>query len=157
MAGHRTRTTLAACAALSLAALAGAATAPPGNAAAGGRTVAVARKAQLPVLVDCFDKARVRPADFVLACGDGNSRLVSLHWSQWNARKAVGRGVNVVNDCKPYCAAGAFRSYPVRVRLDRAASWTKHPGVPHYTRLTLVYPGGRPAGYPPVVTYQLWN
>ncbi|MEU5046023.1 hypothetical protein AB0G40_34550, partial [Streptomyces griseorubiginosus] len=35
----------------------------------------------LPVLVDCLWHPRVRPTNFMLACGDGNSRLASLHWT----------------------------------------------------------------------------
>ncbi|MEU5540653.1 hypothetical protein, partial [Streptomyces sp. NPDC020362] len=94
-----------------------------------------------PVLVDCFSNRNVRPTDFILACGDGNSRLVELHWTQWSPDAATAVGVNAVNDCKPYCAAGTFRLYPVTVRLDRPQSWKKHPDVQHFTRMSLTYGG----------------
>ncbi|MER6981673.1 hypothetical protein [Streptomyces carpinensis] len=110
-----------------------------------------------PVLVDCFWKPQARPDAFILACGDANSRLASLHWSAWNARSAVARGVNFVNDCKPYCAAGTFHSYPVIVRLDRPEPWKKNPQMKHFTRMSLVFTGARPDGAPRVVTYPLWN
>ncbi|MDQ0994575.1 hypothetical protein [Streptomyces sp. V3I7] len=110
-----------------------------------------------PVLVDCFWRSNVRPNDFVLACGDGNSRLAGLHWSQWGPAGATAQGVNVVNDCKPYCAAGTFRSYPVTVRLDRPDTWKKDPGLTHFTRMSLTYSGGAPEGYSQVMTYPLWN
>ena len=116
-----------------------------------------ARPVPPPVIVDCFWHPDVRPADFMIACGDGNSRLASLHWSRWDASSARATGVNVVNDCKPYCAAGTFHSYPVVVRLDRAQPWKKHPQVQHYTRMSLVYTNGRPSGYARVTTYPLWN
>ncbi|MEV6123345.1 MULTISPECIES: hypothetical protein [unclassified Streptomyces] len=110
-----------------------------------------------PVLVDCASRPEVGPASFILACGDGNSRLASMSWVRWDARAAAGRGVNVVNDCVPYCAAGTFHSYPVRVRLDQPRPWEKDPGQEHYTRITLVYTDGAPDGAPRVVTLPLWS
>lgn len=143
------------CAAVSLAAVMGTADAAP---VASPRSAhAVAQQPQQPVLVDCFWHPNVRPEDFVLACGDGNSRLTSLQWSRWGPNSAVASGVNVVNDCKPYCAAGTFRSYPVTVRLDRPQAWKKDPQLSHYTRLRLVYNDSRPDGYAQTVAYPMWN
>ncbi|MEV6483893.1 hypothetical protein [Streptomyces sp. NPDC051576] len=110
-----------------------------------------------PVLVDCLWHPEVRPADFVLACGDGNSRLTSLHWTNWSADSATATGFNVVNDCKPYCAAGKFHSYPVVVRLDTPQPWKKHPQLRHYSEISLTYTAGRPDEFAHVVTYPLWN
>lgn len=115
------------------------------------------QQARVPVLVDCLFHPEVRPTDFILACGDGNSRLAALHWSTWGAGSATAEGVNIVNDCKPYCAAGRFHSYPVVVRLDRAQPWKKRPHLQHYSRMILEYPAGRPDAFPPSVTYPLWN
>ncbi|MEV2212315.1 hypothetical protein AB0H86_12810 [Streptomyces sp. NPDC050997] len=142
-------------AALALAAVMGTASAAPEKAPPPAR--GTAQRATATVLVDCFRKAHVRPADFLLACGDGNSRLTSLRWSRWNAHTAVAKGRNLVNDCDPYCAAGTFRSYPVVVRLDRAERWTRHPDLRHYARMTLTYPEGRPERLAPVVRYPLWS
>jgi hypothetical protein len=138
-------------AALALAAVMGTASAAPEKASPG-----VAQRAAT-VLVDCLWKAHVRPARFLLACGDGNSRLTSLRWSRWDAHSAVARGRDLVNDCDPYCAAGTFHSYPVLVRLDHAERWARHPGVRHYARMTLTYPEGRPERMAPVVRYPLWS
>ena len=110
-----------------------------------------------PVLVDCLWNRDVRPADFILACGDGNSRLLRLHWSQWGPEAATAVGVNAVNDCKPYCAAGTFRLYRVTVRLDHPQPWKKHPDVQRYNRITLTYAGARPDGFKQVMTYPLWD
>ncbi|MFH8731293.1 hypothetical protein [Streptomyces sp. NPDC017964] len=109
------------------------------------------------VLVDCTWKPQVRPTDFMLACGDGNSLLTSLKWSHWGPSTAVATGTSLVNDCKPYCAAGKFRSYRVTVRLDRPQSWTKHQDRRHYSRITLTYPQGHPDAFHRVVTTPLWN
>jgi hypothetical protein len=117
----------------------------------------VTQRTGTPVAVDCGAQGQVRPTDFVLACGDGNSRLASLHWSGWNGSTATGQGVNVVNDCKPYCAAGTLRSYDVSVRLDQPQTWKAHPQQRHYSQITLTYGDHRPEGYPRVVTYTLWS
>jgi hypothetical protein len=157
---HLTRIAVTLCCAASLAAAAGAPSAARPAAPAAAPSAAApsaAAQARLPVLMDCLGHAQVRPASFVLACGDGNSRLGSLHWSQWGAASARAEGVNAVNDCKPYCAAGRFHSYRVEVRLDRPAPWKNHPQLSHYGRITLVYEDGRPQGFPRTVTYPLWN
>lgn len=110
-----------------------------------------------PVLVDCLWNRTVRPDDFILACGDGNSRLTGLHWIKWSPEGATAVGMNMVNDCKPYCAAGSFHAYPVTVRLDDPEPWKKHPEVQRYSRISLTYQEGRPEGFKPVMTYPLWD
>jgi hypothetical protein len=117
----------------------------------------VSRPVKRPVLVDCFWHARVKPTNFILACGDGNSRLASMRWSFWGTHSAMGRGVNWVNDCKPYCAAGKFHAYRVIVRLDHSETWKRHPRLEQFTRMRLFYPDGRPQGYKPVMTLSLWG
>lgn len=109
------------------------------------------------VAVDCFSNSQVRPGDFLIACGDGNNRLITLRWTQWGPMSAVGSGLDAVNDCQPYCAAGKFHTYPVEVRLDRPQSWQKHPDLQHFTRLQLVYTDSTPAQTHRVVTYKLWD
>ncbi|MFH9553073.1 hypothetical protein [Streptomyces sp. NPDC017435] len=152
---HMTRTAVMLCAALGLTATVGSASAVPATSAAA--SAPTARQVTRPVLVDCFWHAQVRPKNFVLACGDGNSRLVSLHWDSWGRSSARATGVNVVNDCDPYCAAGHFHPYAVVVKLDRPQSWKKHPQVQHYSRIRLTYLGDRPEQFARVVTYPLWN
>ncbi|MFF2996069.1 hypothetical protein ACFVTC_16055 [Streptomyces sp. NPDC057950] len=155
------RAALTFCAAVSLATVMGAADAAPVASPRSAHTLAQeSMQPQVPtqpVLVDCFWHPQVEPGNFVLACGDGNSRLTSLRWSSWDANSAVATGVNAVNDCKPYCAAGTFREYPVTVRLDRPQAWKKNPQISQYTRLRLSYTDSKPAGYGQTVSYPLWN
>ncbi|MGW5638094.1 hypothetical protein [Streptomyces sp. NPDC003832] len=153
----RSRALTSAAALCAVAALATVAGAPSATAQGAPPTRAVQAPGDTPVLVDCLSHAKVRPAEFLLACGDGNSRLVSLQWSRWGEWTARAKGVNWVNDCKPYCAAGRFHDYPVTVRLDRPEPWKGHPGVAHYSRITLTYTEARPAGYPATVSYPLWS
>ncbi|MFD0331314.1 hypothetical protein ACFQZC_32175 [Streptacidiphilus monticola] len=66
-----------------------------GTAQAGGRVLA-GEAAQASgarrVVLDCAHKPRVRPASYVLACGDGNNYLASMKWSTWAASEARGAG-----------------------------------------------------------------
>ncbi|MGW7573416.1 hypothetical protein [Streptomyces sp. NPDC054765] len=148
MRAHRAKAALMVCAGAALVAAA----AP---AAASGAFEPPARHGV--AAIDCSGHPQVRPGDFLIACGDGNNGLTSLRWAQWQPQSATAEGSNVVNDCRPYCAAGHFHRYRVTVRLDHPQIRPGHPGQQHYTRLTLSYPADRPAGTPRVVTSQLWN
>jgi hypothetical protein len=150
MRAHKARATLLVCAGAALAATtaaAPAAPAPPASAARG----------HTAIVVDCAGHPQTRPGGFVLACGDGNYALTSLHWSQWQPGSADGAGNAVVNNCVPYCAAGRFHTYQVTVRLDNPKPWPGHPKQWHYTRLSVSPAGNTPPRTPAVVTLQLWN
>ncbi|WP_234432532.1 hypothetical protein [Streptomyces sp. NRRL S-378] len=92
-----------------------------------------------PVVVDCFSKPQTRPEEYLLACGDGNNRLVDLHWTTWGPQTATATGTDMVNDCRPYCAAGRFRPYPVTVTLSHPQPWPDHPGTQRFSTIRLLY------------------
>ncbi|MFI9587093.1 hypothetical protein ACIHCQ_35965 [Streptomyces sp. NPDC052236] len=129
----------------------------PASAPASAATSTVSQPDDQVVVVDCFSKPQVRPSKFLIACGDGNSGLTELKWMSWGPATATGSGLNVVNDCKPYCAAGKFHSYPVIVRLERPQAWEKQPEQQRYSQLHLVFTDGRPSNLDPEVTYKLWD
>ncbi|MFB7215430.1 hypothetical protein [Streptomyces sp. NPDC056255] len=147
------RTALMLCAATALAA----AVPVPASASASTHATAESRSSTRVVAVDCFSNPQVRPGDFLLACGDGNNRLIDIHWSHWGSNTATGRALDAVNDCDPYCAAGKFHTYPVIIRLDRPESWKAHPEMRQFTRMQLVYTDGRPAYTERVMTHELWD
>jgi hypothetical protein len=60
----------------------------------------------------------------------------SLRWIGWGMRTAVVNGDDWRNNCKPYCAAGTYRGYPVRVRLYRRRHMA---GRPVFTRVAITY------------------
>ncbi|MFE2140674.1 hypothetical protein ACFXA3_02765 [Streptomyces sp. NPDC059456] len=107
------------------------------------------------VVIDCFSQARVRPEEYLLACGDGNNRLVGLRWDTWGQRTATATGTDLVNDCTPYCAAGRFRPYPVTVTLSHPRPWPDHPDIQQYTTIRLLYTDTSPHPVPKDVTYKL--
>ncbi|THA49832.1 hypothetical protein [Streptomyces sp. A1136] len=107
------------------------------------------------VVVDCFSKAQVRPDEYLLACGDGNNNLVRLRWETWGPRVATATGTDMVNDCRPYCAAGRFHPYPVTVTLAKPEPWPDRPGVRRFTTIRLLYTHTAPAPGPKDVTLKL--
>ncbi|MFF5448682.1 hypothetical protein [Streptomyces sp. NPDC012888] len=109
------------------------------------------------VLVDCASEPQVRPEDFILACGDGNNRLVDLRWTSWGPQGATATGTDMVNDCVPYCAAGTFRAHPVRVTVSDPRPWPGDDGLRHFTRIRMVFTGTPPAPLPQDVSYDLWD
>ncbi len=84
------------------------------------------------------------PAAIVLTCADANYELAGLKWRGWTTGSATATGSVHANDCTPNCAAGKFHAYPVSVVADRLGI-CKSKRV--YLRLTLTYPGKRPAGH----------
>jgi hypothetical protein len=100
--------------------------------------------AEKPVVADCQGQPQVRPSKLTLSCADGNDYLTGLSWSSWTAGLASAAGVQEVNDCLPYCAAGHFHGYPVDVIFWGGTSLHGHPGSQRYTSVTLLYPGTPP-------------
>lgn len=95
------------------------------------------------VVLNCLGHPQVRPGRFTLACADANDYLTGLAWRSWDPRLASATGVQALNDCVPYCAAGHFHRYPVDVVLWQPAA--AGPGSQRYTSITLLYPGVHPA------------
>jgi hypothetical protein len=83
------------------------------------------------------------PQTLIIACADANYSLAGLKWRRWGSALASATGTARANDCKPYCAAGHFHSYPVTITADRR---TRCGSARIYTRLTVAYAGARPQG-----------
>ncbi|MGH2972157.1 MAG: hypothetical protein ACRDLE_08555 [Gaiellaceae bacterium] len=84
-----------------------------------------------------------KPSSLVLACADANYSLERIAWRGWGGSTATAKATARANDCKPYCAAGHFHTYPVTVTADKLTGCGL---TPTYARLTIVYAGARPAG-----------
>jgi hypothetical protein len=128
---------------LGLAGCAGAATT---SAAAVTRAGSAAAAPQYVVL-NCMDKAQVKPGTISLACADNGIGLTHLHWTSWTPQLASAYGTNWENDCKPSCAQGHVHNYPVVAVLWGSATVKGHPGERRYTEATLSYTKRRPAVY----------
>jgi len=100
----------------------------------------------------------VRPATITYT-GDGTGFLggagqhssgSGIDWRQWTSSRAVGSGFNQINDCKPFCAAGKFHGYAVRIELWRPRAPA---GTQLFTRMTIFYKQRRPRGEPRHYTF----
>ena len=101
------------------------------------------------VVLNCMDKdkPRVKPGTIYLACADNGIGLTRLHWTSWTPELASAYGTEWQNDCKPNCAEGHIRNYPVVAALWGSAAVKGHPGERRYTEVTVSYANGRPAVY----------
>ena len=114
---------------------------------ASAQAITANQQSERTVVINCQGQPQVRPGSFTLACADGNDYLSGLSWTSWTPGLASATGVLHQNDCVPYCAAGRFRRYPVDVVFWGSAAVPGGPGSQRYTKVTLLYPGVRPAYY----------
>ncbi len=99
------------------------------------------------VVINCQDKAQVKPGTIYLACADNGIGLTHLHWTSWTPELATAYGTEWQNDCKPNCAEGHVHYYPVVAMLWGSATVKGHPAERRYTEATLSYPKRRPVVY----------
>lgn len=101
---------------------------------------------------------QVKPASIIYT-GDGSGfigganvgeKRSSIKWTKWTSTLAIGSGYNQLNDCQPYCAAGKYHRYPVRIEMWRPRHLA-HTLV--FTRMTIFYEKSRPAGEPRHYTF----
>jgi hypothetical protein len=91
-------------------------------------------------------KAVIRPHSIVIACGDGNFSLERIRWTAWNGVRATAVATASQNDCKPYCAAGHFHSYPARVALSHPHTCKN--GVRVFTQVDWRFTAAHPSDSP---------
>lgn len=137
-------------AAAGLAAALAAALSLAGGAAAAPAGAALAAKG----VVGCDGKAHVKPAEVVLACGDGNLGIRKVTWLGWGGATTVGVGTGFANDCEPTCVAGKFHAFQAVVI---ASGTQKCLGSTAYRTLTVAVVGEPPLSLrtPADATYNL--
>lgn len=67
---------------------------------------------------DCTSP-KVKPDRIVLTCGDGNTFINGFDWQDWGGKRSHGFGTLHANTCKPDCASGKEKDYPVAVTLKK--------------------------------------
>lgn len=110
--GRRTLIGLAACATL-----AASISAMP----AGASDPVASASGKLPQLINTCNKARVKPANVILTCGDASFQATGMTWSTWTQKGATGTGTGEINDCKPNCAQGKTKDAPIQLVLSKPA------------------------------------
>ena len=91
-------------------------------------------------ITNCI-KSVSSPKQLTLTCGDGNTVLKGLTWTNFGKPTASAKGTFVINLCEPNCASGKDASYPVTVK---ATSAKKCKGGSVYNRLTLTFTARKP-------------
>ncbi len=92
--------------------------------------------------LDGWRHGRIRLA--VIYVGGSTAFLRIRHWSHWSGTSASARGTLWVDNCRPDCASGHFRTYPAQVTLSGV---TDRKGVRFFSRMRLRYQHGAPRDY----------
>ena len=91
--------------------------------------------------LNCIDtEGPEGPDEIYLGCATGAFRLIEISWKDWGKKVANGRGIAVINDCDPFCAAGKFHRIPVIIKLSDLQQCGY--GVQIYTKLEATFPKG---------------
>lgn len=83
---------------------------------------------------------QVEPSEIKLGCG--KFPLTDLHWSNWGSAAATASGTAHLNDCRPDCAEGTFREFPITIVLTRIST-CKETGERRYENLNVTYLSGK--------------
>jgi len=100
---------------------------------------------RLPVAyngLDGWQHGRARLA--VIYVGGATAFLRIRHWSHWTRTAAATQGTLWVDNCRPDCASGHYRTYRAQVTLSRVAD--RH-GVRFFSRMRLRYQHSGPRDY----------
>jgi hypothetical protein len=111
-------------------------------------TVATSNASAAPrtVIVNYCGKVSYQPSTFVVACGDAGYQLRGLHWRHWGDRVSTATGWAAINDCNPYCAAGTFHRYRIRLRASKRAECG---ATRAYKNVGITFTRGVPSGGAP--------
>jgi hypothetical protein len=102
--------------------------------------VAMSASAASPLKITNCNKAASSPKLLTLTCGDGNTVLKGMTWTNFGDATASGQGTFVSNTCEPNCAEGKNVSYAVTVK---AMGSKKCKGATVYAKLSLTYTGAK--------------
>jgi hypothetical protein len=92
----------------------------------------------VPVLPCRLAQMQTKPTT-VLLSGDGSGLIKSLRWSGWGSAVAIASGTYEVDNCKPDCAQGKYRSSPATITLT---ALTPYPGGKRaYAEMVVSAPG----------------
>ncbi|HUA73965.1 MAG TPA: hypothetical protein VL988_04335 [Solirubrobacteraceae bacterium] len=100
---------------------------------------ALSASAAAPLKVTNCNNASSKPKRLTLTCGDGNTYLKNLSWSNFGSDPASAKGTFVSNTCEPNCAEGKNVSYPVTIKAQGHKKCKK--GGMVYLKLSLTYTG----------------
>jgi len=99
---------------------------------------------------------KVKPNRIVFACADFGLYANHFNWKHWGNRKAKTKGVLHAKVCKPDCASGYFKDYPVKLTLHKIKSYNCDGfRARFYRKVKMSFPGARPPNIEPYVRSEL--
>jgi hypothetical protein len=101
---------------------------------------------KLPLLINNCAKAKLKPANVILTCGDASFGATGMNWSSWTQKSALGAGTGSINDCKPSCAQGKPKTAPIQLRLSKPAKCPN--GKRIFTKVRYTWTQGSPIKSP---------
>ena len=112
-----------------------------------GAATTAARSAPKYVVLSCNGNPVTKPASWTPFCADYGVVLKHMHWTSWTSHLASGYGTVHEDDNYPDHANGKVYKVPALVTLWGSATVKSHRGDDTYTKMTLIFPGHRPAVY----------
>jgi hypothetical protein len=99
-----------------------------------------------PLLISNCAKAKFKPINVIIACGDASLGAREMTWSSWTRKLALGTGTGQVNDCDPTCVQGTTKTAPMQLLLSHPRTCSN--GRRLFTKLRYTWTSGAPVGPP---------
>jgi hypothetical protein len=100
--------------------------------------------AKRPLLISNCAKAKFKPINVIIACGDASLGAKEMTWSRWTHKTALGTGIGQVNDCDPSCVQGTTKAAPMQLLLSHPRTCSN--GRRLFTKLRYTWTSGAPVG-----------
>jgi hypothetical protein len=97
-----------------------------------------------PLLISNCAKAKFKPINVIIACGDASLGAREMTWSSWTRKSALGTGTGQVNDCNPDCVHGTTKTAPMQLLLTKPRTCSS--GQRLFTKLRYTWTSGAPVG-----------
>jgi len=97
-----------------------------------------------PLLISNCAKAKFKPINVIIACGDASLGAREMTWSSWTRKSALGTGSGQVNDCNPDCVHGTTKTAPMQLLLTKPRTCSN--GQRLFTKLRYTWTSGAPVG-----------
>lgn len=97
-----------------------------------------------PLLISNCAKAKFKPINVIIACGDASLGAREMTWSSWTRKSALGTGTGQVNDCTPDCVHGTTKNAPMQLLLSKPRTCSN--GRRLFTKLRYTWTSGAPVG-----------
>jgi hypothetical protein len=100
--------------------------------------------AKRPLLISNCAKAKFKPINVIIACGDASLGAQEMTWSSWTHKSALGTGTGQINDCDPDCVHGTTKKAPMQLLLSKPRTCPN--GLRLFTKLRYTWTSGAPVG-----------